>query len=312
MTVEATIPVRTNLALAAMLLALAAILLFVAPALGWYDGVGGVLLLTLAVVATPLHWGLIHEGIHGNLAPDATQNRTLSRLLSVPLLVPFEVVRFGHLTHHGFNRNPLDRPEAVDGEPGAEPDPIDRIKFYAHLLFGTSAIELSVPWLFLLPRAGIGWSIGKIYGLDDPQVKRIRKMAETTFLDPERIARIRVDLALTVAMVVASLYCAGDAWGWVAAALLLRGVTISVLDNAPHYGTPVDSGQDATNSRAPAFLRALLLNSNFHGIHHARPNLPWSALPQTFVAMGARYGAAWLAMVLRQFRGPVSAEQLQR
>ncbi|GIL39735.1 fatty acid desaturase family protein [Roseiterribacter gracilis] len=308
MSVEATIPVRTNIALAALLLVLAVLLLFIAPALGWYGGAGGVVLLALGVVATPLHWGLIHEGIHSNLAPDATQNRTLSRLLSVPLLVPFEIVRFGHLTHHGFNRNPLDRPEAVD----AEPTLLDRVKFYAHLLFGTSAIELSVPWLFLLPRAGIRWSIGKIYGLDDPQVKRIRKMAETTFLDPERIARIRVDLACTVAMVVAALYFAGDAWPWVAAALLLRGVTISVLDNAPHYGTPVDSGQDATNSRAPAFLRALLLNSNFHGIHHARPNLPWSALPQTFVAMGARYGAAWLSMVLRQFRGPLSADSLQR
>ncbi len=212
MSAEATIPVRTNFALAAILLALASLVLFVAPAAGWYGGslfggLRGVLLLVLAVVATPLHWGLIHEGIHGNLAADATQNRTLSRLLSVPLLVPFEVVRFGHLTHHGFNRNPLDRPEAVD----AEPTLVDRIKFYAHLLFGTSAIELSVPWLFLLPRAGIRWSIGKIYGLDDPQVKRIRKMAETTFLDPERIARIRADLALTVAMVVASLYFAGDA-----------------------------------------------------------------------------------------------------
>ncbi|MDB5364302.1 MAG: hypothetical protein JWM77_229 [Rhodospirillales bacterium] len=311
MTAEATIPVRTNFALAAMLLALAGLLLFVAPALGWYSiggGAGGVLLLALAVIATPLHWGLIHEGIHGNLAPDATQNRTLSRLLSVPLLVPFEVVRFGHLTHHGFNRNPLDRPEAID----AEPTVTDRAKFYAHLLFGTSAIELSVPWLFLLPRAGIRWAIGRIYGLDDPQVKRIRKMAETTFLDSERIGRIRVDLVLTAMLVVASLTFAGTSWPWVAAALLARGVTISVLDNAPHYGTPVDSGQDATNSRAPAPLRALLLNSNFHGIHHARPNLPWSALPQAFVATGARYGAAWLDMVLRQFRGPVSADSLQR
>jgi fatty acid desaturase len=309
MSLEATIPVRTNFTLAALLLVLAAVLLFVAPAAGWYGNGGGVVLLALAVIATPLHWGLIHEGIHGNLAPDATQNRTLSRLLSVPLLIPFEVVRFGHLMHHGFNRNPLDRPEAVEA---AQPSLFDRIKFYVHLLFGTSAIELSVPWLFLLPRSGIRWAIGRIYGLDDAQVQRIRKMAETTFLDPDRITRIRVDLALTVLLVVTALYCAGDAWGWVVAALLARGITISVLDNAPHYGTPVDSGQDATNSRAPKLLRALLLNSNFHGIHHARPNLPWTSLPQAFVAMGARYGAAWLAMVLRQFRGPVSSSALQR
>lgn len=309
MRTDTEIPVRTNLALATLLLALAALLLFVAPAAGWYGGVAGVALLALGVIATPLHWGLIHEGIHGNLAPDATANRTLSRLLSIPLLVPFEVVRFGHLMHHGFNRNPLDRPEAVEA---TRPSLLDRARFYLHLLFGTSAIELSVPLLFLLPRAGINWAIGKIYGLDDPQVKRIRKMAETTFLDPDRIARIRVDLLLTVLLVVVSLHLAGDAWPWVAAALLLRGVTISVLDNAPHYGTPVDSGQDATNSRAPAPLRALLLNSNFHGIHHARPNLPWTALPQAFAAMGARYGAAWLAMVARQFRGPLPSSSLKR
>jgi fatty acid desaturase len=309
MTVDATIPARANLALAATLLALSALLLFAAPALGWYGGVGGVLLILLAIASTPLHWGLIHEGIHGNLAPDPGRNRTLARLLSIPLLVPFEVVRFGHLTHHGFNRNPLDRPEAVERRGLGL---ADRGKFYLHLLFGTSAIELAVPLLFLLPRPGISWAIGHIYRLDDPQVQRIRKMAETTFLDRARIARIRVDLALTALLVFAALRLAGDAWLWVVAVLLVRGMTMSVLDNAPHYGTPLDSGQDATNSRAPRWLQRLLLNANFHGVHHARPNLPWSALPHAFLAVGARYGVAWLVMVLRQFRGPVPAASLQR
>jgi fatty acid desaturase len=101
------------------------------------------------------------------------------------------------------------------------------------------------------------------------------------------------------------LWFAGSDWPWIIGGMLLRGSVISVLDNAPHYGTSVDSGQDATNSLAPGPVRAMLLNQNMHGVHHARPNLPWSALPRAFAEAGARYDVKWSRMVLRQFEGPM-------
>ena len=60
------------------------------------------------VLTTPIHWGLIHEGIHGLLLRDRRANERLARLLAIGLAMPFDAVRFGHLMHHRFTREPFD------------------------------------------------------------------------------------------------------------------------------------------------------------------------------------------------------------
>ncbi len=52
-------------------------------------------------------------------------------------------------------------------------------------------------------------------------------------------------------------------------------------------------------------MRWLVLNGNFHGVHHKAPQLSWRELPGTFAKDGAGFDGSWVAMVLRQFRGPL-------
>ena len=70
---------------------------------------------------------------------------------------------------------------------------------------------------------------------------------------------------------------APDAWArpLLFLALLARGFLISFLDNVYHYETPVSDVFYAKNLRLAAPLAKLLLNFNFHGIHHVNPAIPW-------------------------------------
>ena len=74
---------------------------------------GAVALVLLAAATEPLHYGLMHESIHGNLLPGEKWNRFAGRALGIALGLPWETMRFGHLAHHGFNRHDFDRPEAL-------------------------------------------------------------------------------------------------------------------------------------------------------------------------------------------------------
>lgn len=84
-----------------------------------------------------------------------------------------------------------------------------------------------------------------------------------------------------------------------------RDFLFSLLDNAPHYATALDSGTYARNARLPRLAQWLVMGHNFHGIHHGATGLKWQELRAAFVHSGANYEGTWPAMVLRQFRGPV-------
>ena len=45
---------------------------------------------------------------------DRQRNLRAGRLMAVLLGSSFHVLRFGHLTHHQYNRNPIDRPDIYD------------------------------------------------------------------------------------------------------------------------------------------------------------------------------------------------------
>ena len=78
-------------------------------------GIQGAWFLLPIMLLQPIHWGLVHEGIHARLLPNRRANEFGARLLSVTLGLPFDATRFGHLVHHRFSRHAYDRSDVYDG-----------------------------------------------------------------------------------------------------------------------------------------------------------------------------------------------------
>jgi fatty acid desaturase len=253
-----------------------------------------VALILLCAVTTPLHWGLMHESIHGNLFRDPAANRRAGRVLGNLLLFSWDVMRFGHLLHHSNNRHEFDRPEAVPqggSRLGAT------VPYYFKLLGGHALISAVSSIALTLP--------ARLTTKFVPNAEPMHTAAIRAFTNKERQARIRGDLCVTVLLVALAMFCWSANWPVFVATIATRFAMLSLLDNAPHYGTALDSGTYARNTSLPYWACWLVMGHNFHGIHHRATGLKWRELRAAYFAAGTGYEGSWTAMVLRQFRGPV-------
>ncbi|HEX3431889.1 MAG TPA: fatty acid desaturase [Rhizomicrobium sp.] len=285
---------RQNAALLALVVGIALTQFFLAPLLLPASMWGSLLLIVLCMVATPLHWGLMHESIHGNLFSDPRGNRRAGRLLGVFLCLSWDVMRFGHLLHHSNNRHRFDRPEAI---PPGSTRMRAAIPYFAKLLGGHALISAISSIGLTLPSRAVEALV--------PKVEPMRTAALRAFLNPERQVRIRGDVAVIALLIVAAGFCWRGQWPFLAGTIAARFFMLSLLDNAPHYGTAVDSGTYARNTRLARWASWLVTGHNFHGIHHGATGLRWQELCSAFRSSDARYEGTWTAMVLHQFRGPV-------
>jgi len=286
-----------NATLLALVVAIALLQFFIAPLVCPAGAWPAVALIILCMVATPLHWGLLHESIHGNLFADFVANRRAGRLLGAFLGLSWDVMRFGHLLHHSNNRHEFDRPEAI--APGST---LARsaIPYFAKLCGGHAIISAVSSFGLTLPSRFVKRLI--------PRVEPMRAAALRAFLNAERQARIRGDVAAITILMAAAVWCWSGRWPLFAATITARFFMLSLLDNAPHYATPLDSGTYARNSRLPLWASCLVAGHNFHGVHHGATGLKWQQLRNAFVNSGAAYEGTWTAMVLQQLRGPVVLE----
>jgi fatty acid desaturase len=252
-------------------------------------------LIVLSALTAPLCWGLLHESIHSKLFANDRANRVAGRLLGLALCLDWDMMRFGHLMHHRANRHDHDRPEDV--APGRSRLAAAPAYFFT-LLGGGSLQNAVAPFAVFVPLRVTKALVERIFGHD----AGIRDAALRAFSDPERRVRIRIDFLAILALLAFGGWCWGAHWPVLAACVLVRFAVLSILDNAPHYGTPRDSGTRAYNTTLPGALRWLVLNANFHGVHHHAPQLAWTELPRAFPGS---FDGSWTAMVLRQFRGPI-------
>jgi fatty acid desaturase len=301
---------RLNLALLAIMASLTVGGLIVLPL--WLlplDARWGWLLAPVALL-TNFFWALHHEAIHGGFHENRQHNLQAGRLMAVLLGSSFHVLRFGHLMHHRYNRNPLDRPDVYD--PAVTSRLKARLASLGTLVFGLYFAEIAAPLGCCLPRAAIRRIIDRIYRGDDPALTAFRVAARRQFLDPKRLRMIRTDALLAWTLIGGSTIAFGADWPMLAGFLVARGVMISVFDNVYHFATPIDRPEFARNLALPMPLRLLILNMNMHRVHHQRPALPWWALPAQFRASKDRYDAPLLRTALAQFGGPVPVSQLPR
>lgn len=264
------------------------------------------------LLLTPMHWGLIHESIHGQLRLKSRANERAGRVLALLLGLPFEIMRFGHLLHHRFTRQPYDRPD-ISGLP-ADATMAARARrwlgYQLRLLGGMWLAEVFAPLIAWVPARHLPELAARTLGTD-PQDADVRRRVVMFAADPVRRRRIRRDFALLVVLVIAALWAYGAWWPVFAATFVARGVWLSIADNLPHYGVSMDEPARARNFRACVPVRALLLNQHLHRVHHLYPTAPWHLLPAIDAAQppGAPAIPYWRG-ALRQFGGPLPASSL--
>lgn len=269
-------------------------LLFLPAGLAW------AWLLLPATLLTMVHWNLIHEAVHDGFHPDPRLNALAGRGLSVLFGAPFFLLRFGHLIHHARNRTESDRSEVYD--PATTHPLRAALGYYAGLVGGFYLAEILAGLLLLLPRRAIAALLRRLY----PRDRGIRRAAERRLLAPRILRRARFDAVLVALLFTGAFLAYGAAWPVLLAALAGRGLIISVFDNLYHYGTPLGGIRHARDLHLPASLAWLVLNGNFHGLHHLAPKLPWHRLPAVAAQRGRTCEGSLLAAALRQFRGPIA------
>ena len=257
---------------------------------------------------TNAFWALHHEAIHGSFHPDRRVNLLAGRFMAILLGSSFQVLRFAHLMHHRFNRNPGDRPDVYD--PAVTSKAAARLGFLGNLLIGLYLSELVSPLLCLLPRPAIRRILDRIYRGDDPSVTEIRKAAQRMFLNPAQLRGIRTDALLSMSLLLAAALAFGENWPLLLAFFFGRGFLISVFDNVYHFATPIDRPDYARNLALPRVLQTLFLNINLHRVHHGRPSIPWWGLPAQLRASGDHCDAPMLRATLAQFKGPVALDEI--
>jgi fatty acid desaturase len=284
----------TALAVTAALLQFVGIPVLLLPQAPVYAG-AMVLLLSLI---TPVSRALLHEAIHGRLVRSRSWNDWLGRVLAIISGIAFDAIRFGHLAHHRFPRHALDRADVI--APGA-----NRVAAFAHfyggLLGGIYLREILWAGILLLPRAAIEFLTERALKNDDSI--SLLGAAIRRNLD-RRLQRSRIDLLLVVLVYAGSFYLYGVWWPILLAGIAVRAIIISLQDNVAHYGTPAEIGAAAHNSYVSPWVGPLILNQNFHGVHHDRPEIPWNQLPRALEISGKEYAGSYFTLLVRQFYGP--------
>jgi fatty acid desaturase len=171
---------------------------------GW---IGAGVLVLVATFTEPLHYGLMHESIHGNLLPGESRNRGAGRALGIALGLPWETMRFGHLAHHGFNRHDFDRPEALAPNRSRV---ISAIAYYFNLVIGNAIAYAIAPFLTVVPVSAMRWVLENVDR--NPETAPLRMAALRAFSTPAKRHAVQFDLAAIVALDALALWLWGAWW----------------------------------------------------------------------------------------------------
>ncbi|CAB3764273.1 fatty acid desaturase [Paraburkholderia solisilvae] len=257
------------------------------------------------VMLTPTHWGLIHESIHGQLLPQRSANENAGRGLSILLALPFDAVRFGHLMHHRFTREPYDQP---DIHASGKRYGLARLRYLGMLCGGFYLAEVLTPCVAFLPVKLVQRLLNEQFNADGEHGDQIRRRFVDFAGSERRRKQTRRDFAATLAMYGAACALYGRWWPVLLLIGYLRGAWISLADNMPHYGVELDRPGRARNFKLARAWQTVVMNHHLHCLHHLHPTLPWSALPRLAAdaedASVLSDGGGYLRALLRQFRGP--------
>lgn len=303
---ELAIPQRLNLGLlvlhsVAIIFQLLILPIYLMPQNGWWS----LTIIPLAALNNPL-WALMHECIHDAFNASSWVNLAAGRWLSILFGSPFQILRLTHLSHHKFNRSPLEKgTEMYDSKQSSKF--VAACQYYFYIICGVYLLEVFSAVIFLLPKICFREFGLRLMEKGDRQEQWLAQK----FQDQSRQTEIRTDALGILLLYGLGAYCYRGHLLVFLSMVAFRAVLISLMDNVYHYGTTVKVTISGHNLALPRLLATGLLNFNFHRIHHTHPNVPWTGLPYLYREKGDFCDYNFFLAVFRQFIGPMSIEQLQ-
>jgi fatty acid desaturase len=291
--------------LAAALLALQAVQLYVLPAWLLSRSPWWALLLVALLPAGQTMYGLTHEAVHRVLHPSPVVNRRLGRALAVAFGASFDVFRTVHLLHHKHNRTERERVEVLGwrGREGWKA----RVVYYVELVGGGYFAQiLGVLALPFLPKSFWERRLARPDETNSYVTAALRAMSA-----PATLAGIRQDAIAFVLVWGPAFALYGRRWPLLLGAMAARAFLQSVLNYVYHYGSPLGGVVHGYDLGIPGGLSKVILHFNYHGVHHRNPALPWNALPVVFRREQRAFDASLARAAARQFRGPVPESALR-
>jgi fatty acid desaturase len=295
------IPDVFNLSLAGLCIFLNLFQLFILPLYLLPDSVWwSASLVPIACLNNPF-WALLHEAIHELFNSSAKINLAFGRLLSILFGSPFHVLRLTHLSHHKFNRSPMEKGTEIY-DPSKTSKAKASFRYFFYLFCGLYLLEVSSTLLFFLPPNIFRKMRQRL--LDQGNVQE--KWLAAKFMDDEVIQQIRLDGIAICLIFALSAFCYGPHWRLWITSLMGRTFLISFLDNVYHYRTPVHLTVSGHNLFLPRILSRLVLNFNLHRVHHANPTVPWINLPDIFAQRSETFDRGFFTAALDQLSGPIA------
>ena len=278
-----------------------------------HPGIAILLVVAISCTSNGL-FALLHEAIHRSLAPVArlpliglSMNDLLGRAVGILFGSPFDFVCAGHVTHHSVNRSADEHLDVYDMSlPVAQRRSLVR-GYYFFLLGGLYTAELLLPMVLWLPRRIVRPRLERMFQTDPMASQVLRRI----FRSPKQLRAIRLDAGVILASIAASAVLYEHHWWILAIHFLVRAFLISFLDYLYHYGSPLGDRLHGYNLRLPGWLSLLILNFNYHGIHHRFPTVPWRLLPKVFANEGLSFDRRYMSQAMSQLRGPMTRETLE-
>ena len=250
-------------------------------------------------------WALIHEAIHDLFSSSSGTNVAAGRLLSLFFGSPFHVLRLTHLSHHKFNRSPLEKGTEVY-DPTRSSKLRANFVYFFYIFCGLYLLEVFSTLIFFLPTNSFHRLGRRLFDHGNAQEKWLAKK----FMDGKTVREIRIDGIAILLIFGLSAFCYGMHWRVLVSILAMRMFLISFMDNVYHYGSTLNVTTSGHNLWLPRVLSVLILNFNFHRVHHRNPAVPWPKLPELFAEHADSFDRGLLTAAVNQLGGPIPLSEL--
>ena len=203
----------------------------------------GLTLVPVALLSNTL-WSLVHEAIHGHLLASRAASERAGRLLATLHGASFRPLRLGHLGHHRYSRTVRERSEVYS--PALVSHGVAAVAYYPRILGGLYVLEMVGTIASLLPRRLLA-GLARLLDREDT----VTGLLMQSLVQPESLAAVRLDAIAVCALYGTSAWLYGGSTWMLALALALRGLLVSIADNADHYGTALDRPREARDLAGP-------------------------------------------------------------
>ncbi len=255
------------------------------------------------------YWSILHESVHSVFNKNKTVNDLSGRIMGIIFGSPFDFLKFGHLSHHRYNRSEIDRTEIFD--PSKEKRFTKTLKYYFTIFAGLYLAEVLIPFLFFLPKRSILFLMERFSKEKAKAFQKISGDIKRILLKKETLGRVRTDAFFIIILFSYAFYISGENFHLLLFYLFLRAFIISFLDNIYHYGTNLSEITYSYNLHLNKLLSRFFLYFNYHRIHHKHPNAPWNHLPGLFKEDNEGFNENYFVQAVRQLKGPIDRKDIK-